>query len=79
MLRFFEKMERMGWAMSAGGQDGERYLVEQGLEGVVIATIDQGHVDGHVGQGHSSRKAGEAAADHDHPGARGQVLHRGRS
>ena len=30
------------------GKHGQRHLVEQGLKGVVVAAVDESHVDGHI-------------------------------
>ncbi len=48
------------------GKDGQSDLVEQRLESMVIAAVDEGYVDWHVGQRHSGAQAGETATDQDH-------------
>jgi hypothetical protein len=62
----FLSFERMG------------YLVQQGLEGVMVAAVDQGHIDGHVRQRLSGAQAGETSSDYHHPGMRRDMLYHGR-
>jgi hypothetical protein len=50
---------------------GQRDLIEQRLEGVVIAAVDEGDIDGQMGQGFGGMKAGKAAAYDDDARAAG--------
>jgi len=50
-----------------GRQHARRHLVQQRLEQMVVATIDQRDVDGSVGEHPDRRQPTEAAADDDHP------------
>ncbi len=54
------------------GQDGERHLIEQGLERVMIAPIDDGHIHRELGESDGCVKATKAAAydDYTRPPAR---------
>ena len=51
---------------------GQCDLVEQGLEGVVVAAVDEGDVDGQMGQGLGGVEAGKAAAYDNDAGAAGR-------
>ena len=55
--------------LTRGEHSGGR-LVEQGLEEVVIAPVDQGHVDRLPTEQPGGRQSAESAADDDHPMAR---------
>src|SRR6185437_11556296 len=48
------------------GEHGQRDLVEQGLECEVVAAVDDGYVDGEVGEVFGGMSAGKAAADDEH-------------
>jgi hypothetical protein len=51
-----------------GGQQRCRDLVEQRRELVVVAPVDEQHVDRPADEPARARQAGEAAADNHHPG-----------
>src|SRR6516165_4150507 len=53
-----------------GRQSGGCYLVEERLEQVMVAAIDDRHVGGHMSQLHRSRKAAETGADDNDMGPR---------
>ena len=44
-------------------EHGERHLVEQRLEGMVITAVDHGYVHRQLAQGHGCVDAGESASD----------------
>ena len=54
-----------GGADLGGRQRGGGDLIEQGLKDVVVAAVDEGHVDRGFGQCFGGRQPGEAAADDD--------------
>ena len=53
------------WGDLTGRQDPRRHLVQQRLEQVVVAAIEQRHVDGKVGQEPACGEPAEPATDHD--------------
>ncbi len=55
----------------SGRQHPGRRLVEQRLEQVVVAPVDQGHIDGLTAEVPGGGQAPEPAADDDHPVAAG--------
>ena len=59
------------------GQAGGGHLVEQGLEQVVVASVDQHHLDGGVGQALGGSEASEAASDDYDPGSLGHGVSTG--
>ncbi len=73
----------LGWLAQDGadglgdvgrGEDGEGHLVEQRLKGVVVAAVDEGDVDGQLGQAFGGVDAGKTAADDDDARACGRLL-----
>ncbi len=57
-----------------GRQHRQRHLIEQGLEEVMIAAVDQGYIDGQVRQPGGGVQAGKASADDDHAGPAARLL-----
>ncbi len=67
-VRAGRRMERTGAAMSSGAEESGRDLVQQGLEQVMIATVQQCDVNArHVAEGCRRREATEAGAHDDDP------------
>ena len=58
-----------GLGYVGGREDGEGDLIEQRLKGVVVAAIDEGNVDGQVGESTRGVEARKAATDDEHAGA----------
>ena len=54
------------------GKHGQGDLIEQGLEGVVVAAVDEGDVHGQMGQGLGGMETAKAAADDDDARAAGR-------
>ena len=71
------RIERIGRAMSAGIQSGGRHLVEQRLEQVVVASVDEGDVDECVVQRLGCCQAAEPSSDDDDVGPCVWVVHSG--
>ena len=65
---FSERRRDLRWIQQAA-----RDLIEEWREEVVIALVDEQHVDGLTAQGLGALQAAEAAADHNDAGPR---LHR---
>jgi len=57
---------RMGAAISPGGEDRGRHLVEQRLEQVVVGAVNEQHIGRRVAQGLRGREAAEASTHDDH-------------
>ncbi len=55
-------------------QHRERHLIEKRLKEVMIAAVDQGHVDGQVREALGRVEAGKASADDDHAGTARRLL-----
>ena len=62
-----------------GREHGQRHLIKQRLKEVVIAPVDQRHIDGQVRETFGRVETGEASADDDYAGtARRRLLVIGR-